>query len=490
MDKKYFKHLGFLLITLLLLEVISLFGFKYPGLGVASFFVIAFLAVALSVYKLEYGLFFVLTELIVGSKGYLFFLSLQEGRLLSLRLVVWSLFMLVFTVRFALQLKKSGRQSEYWRNIQEFSLLKPFLFLAGTVIIGLITAVIYKNPLLNVFLDFNGWLYFILLIPLIALKPSRRFLSLAFLTGSIWISLKTIILLSMFAHDAAGVGPLAYSWLRKTLVGEMTSAGGWNRVFIQSQIFPAIAYFFLAFRLSAVKRFKELFQPINLITLFVLGLFFATVIISLSRSFWVGFAAAFGVSVLLLLIKKEWRRSLKMITILLASAGLALLLIFAVSPKEATTQLDDRLAERVSNQGEAAVASRWALLPEIFSEIKHNPIIGQGFGATVTYFSSDPRILAVEPSGRYTTYAFEWGYLDIWLKLGILGLIAYFWLFYVLGREAWRSHRLQKDDVYLALMAAWTFLIAIHMFTPYLNHPLGIGFIVASSCLIRTNRVY
>lgn len=490
MDKKYFKHLGFLLITFLLLEAISLFGFKYQGLGVAFFFIIAFLATALSVYKLEYGLFFVLTELIIGSKGYLFYLSLSEGRLLSLRLVVWSLFMLVFLVRFALQLKKFGRQSQYWRNIKNFSLLKPFLFLAGTVIIGLLTAVIYKNELLNIFLDFNGWLYFALLIPLIALKPSRRLLSLAFLAGSIWVSLKTLILLSMFAHDAAGIGPLAYSWLRKTLVGEMTSAGGWNRVFIQSQIFPAIAYFFLAFRLSALKRCKELLQPLNLSILFVLGLFFATVIISLSRSFWVGFAAAYGVSLFLLVIQKEWRRSLKMMAILLASAGLGLLLIFVISPRGAATQLDDRLAERVSNQGEAALASRWALLPEIFSEIKRNPIIGQGFGATVTYYSSDPRILAIEPSGRYTTYAFEWGYLDIWLKLGVLGLAAYFWLFYVLSRAAWRAKREQKDDVYLALIAAWTFLITVHMFTPYLNHPLGIGFIIASSCLIRTNRVY
>ncbi len=490
MDKKYFKQLGFLLVTFLLLEIISLFGFKYPGLGSVSFFVLAILAVGLSVYKLEYGLFFILTELIIGSKGYLFYLSLGDGRLLSLRLVVWSLFMLVFFTRFALQWKKSGCQAEYWHNIKNFSLLKPFLFLAATVIIGLLTAVIYKNSALNIFLDFNGWLYFTLLIPLMALKPTRRFLSLAFLAGSIWISLKTLILLSMFAHDAAGIGPLAYSWLRKTLVGEMTSAGGWNRVFIQSQIFPAIAYFFLAFRLSAIKRCKELLQPLSLLTFLALGLFLATVIVSLSRSFWVGFAAAFSVSLFLLVIQKEWRRSLKMIAILLFSAGLGLLLIFAVSPRGAATQLDDRLAERVSNQSEAAVASRWSLLPEIFSQIKQNPIIGQGFGKTVTYVSSDPRILAIEPSGRYTTYAFEWGYLDIWLKLGLLGLIAYFWLFYALGRETWKAQRSQKDDVYPALIAAWAFLIAVHMFTPYLNHPLGIGFIIASSCLIRTNRVY
>lgn len=490
MDKSFVKHLAWLLVIFFALEAVSLFGFKYADLGTVSFFVVTGLALALSIYKLEYGLFFVLSELIVGSKGYLFYLSLGEGRLISLRLVVWSLFILVFLVRFAWQLKKAGWQSEYWRRLKDFFLLKPFLFLAATIIIGLITAVIYQNSVINIFLDFNGWLYFILLIPLIALQPSRRFFALAFLAGSIWISLKTLILLSMFAYDAGGIGPLAYSWLRKTLVGEMTAAGGWNRVFIQSQIFSAIAYFFLAFRLSAVQKFKDLGRPLNLATLLVLGLFFATVIVSLSRSFWVGFAAAFGLSLLLLLIQKEWRRIFKMIAIFLASAGLALLLIFAVSPKGAATQLDDRLAERVSNQGEAAVASRWALLPEIMTEIKRSPIIGQGFGATVTYFSRDPRILAVEPSGQYTTYAFEWGYLDIWLKLGILGLAAYFWLFYVLGRAAWIQRREQKDDIYFALMAAWAFLIAVHMFTPYLNHPLGIGFIIASSCLIRPNRVY
>ena len=54
--------------------------------------------------------------------------------------------------------------------------------------------------------------------------------------------------------------------------------------------------------------------------------------------------------------------------------------------------------------------------------------MGRGFGATVTYQTRDPRILADNGSGEYTTYAFEWGWLDIWLKLGIFGLAAYFLL--------------------------------------------------------------
>ena len=69
-------------------------------------------------------------------------------------------------------------------------------------------------------------------------------------------------------------------------------------------------------------------------------------------------------------------------------------------------------------------------------EISQEPFFGQGYGATVTYLSQDPRVLENNPSGLYTTYAFEWGYLDIWLKLGIGGIIAYLLLLFFLIKES------------------------------------------------------
>jgi len=51
--------------------------------------------------------------------------------------------------------------------------------------------------------------------------------------------------------------------------------------------------------------------------------------------------------------------------------------------------------------------------------------LAYGFGKELTYQSNDPRVLQNHPDGLYTTYAFEWGYLDIALKIGVVGLLVY-----------------------------------------------------------------
>ena len=146
------------------------------------------------------------------------------------------------------------------------------------------------------------------------------------------------------------------------------------------------------------------------------------------------------------------------------------------------------LAARLDlNSNEAALASRWSLLPNLWQAIKQAPITGQGFGATVGYYSQDPRILAQHPDGWYTSYAFEWAYLDTWLKLGFLGLLAYLgWLFYLFFR-LWQQGQAPDGEKYRALAISLLFLMIVNIFTPYLNHPLGLGFLLFSSCFIRKN---
>ena len=173
----------------------------------------------------------------------------------------------------------------------------------------------------------------------------------------------------------------------------------------------------------------------------------------------------------------------------LVSFILAIAMILAATPRLAGN-LDNQIIGRVGDKKEAALVSRWLLLPEIIKEIRQNPISGQGFGATVTYTSRDPRILENEASGLYTTYAFEWGYLDIWLKIGFLGLIAYLFLMYKIIYTNIVAGLKSDGEIYLGIAASCLFLAIVNIFTPYLNHPLGIGFITASSCLIIKDRVY
>ncbi len=136
-------------------------------------------------------------------------------------------------------------------------------------------------------------------------------------------------------------------------------------------------------------------------------------------------------------------------------------------------------SDRLTDLDEAAVRSRWDLLPPLGREIIKHPIIGSGFGTTVTYKSSDPRAVQVNPGGIFTTYAFEWGFLDIMLKIGLTGLIVYLLLIGKIWRSGWRLGQ-SGEFISFGLLLGLGALLATNFFSPYLNHPLGIGYIILS----------
>ncbi len=157
----------------------------------------------------------------------------------------------------------------------------------------------------------------------------------------------------------------------------------------------------------------------------------------------------------------------------------------------ATGLLSDRAT---SITGEAAVSSRWSLLPALWSEIKTAPVLGKGFGATVTYKSSDPRVLEIDPTGKYTTYAFEWGWLDTWLKLGFFGVLAYIVLIGKIVYDGIRLNlefrilNLEYNSAVIGLVIGLSVISVVSFFTPYMNHPLGIGYLIVVGVILDKKR--
>ena len=108
---------------------------------------------------------------------------------------------------------------------------------------------------------------------------------------------------------------------------------------------------------------------------------------------------------------------------------------------------------------ESAAASRWRSLPALGGKIAEHPIVGSGFGSTVTYRSQDLRVVAAT-GGTYTISAFESGLSGLWVKSGILGVVAMGWIPLLgrrvrrgdgrscaPGRGAWWSWR-RRDDAF------------------------------------------
>lgn len=167
-------------------------------------------------------------------------------------------------------------------------------------------------------------------------------------------------------------------------------------------------------------------------------------------------------------------------------AGLALyagLLFLPLPSVRSQTSFQDMLRSRSVSDRDAATASRWSLLPKLNEKIKESPIFGNGFGTSVTYQSSDPRIISTT-GGSYTTSAFEWNYQDILVKMGLLGLLAYGYLLYAIFLVLLKAEPKER----LWLIPSFFALLALNALSPFLNHPLGIGYLALLLALAERQR--
>lgn len=476
------------ILLIILSELLSFLGYYLPILNSICFFAIIILTAGLSLYKFRYGLWIILTELFIGSFGYLFYFE-YGGLKISIRLALWLVVMSIWLAKIVLDILKNKKlpalnlKSNY---LNYFSIL--FIF----IIWGLLNG--YHNSPSNVFFDFNQWLYFLLIFPIFSVLREEKNIEIVkkiFFLAIVWLSLKTLLLAYFFSHDFGSFLPDLYRWVRNSGVGEITMVeGGFFRIFIQSQIFVLIGFFIMLFRLF--KNLKE--QIVNkktiIYNLLFSALFLSTILISFSRSFWLGLAAG-GVFVwlaVIFILKTNLKQfivfnSLIFLSIVLSLAFSAGAIFFPFPDALGGFNAADLLGDRAMQiSGEAGASSRWQLLSPLWQKIKQAPLAGLGFGATVTYISSDPRILASSPSGEYTTYAFEWGWLDVWLKLGFFGLLAYLALLIKIIFSALKIN----SEIAAALAAGLVVLIAVNIFSPYVNHPLGIGYVLLAAAMLKS----
>jgi hypothetical protein len=434
----------FLLIAIV--ELLSIPAAWNSGLN-SALTVVAGIGMLIFAYRNPRWAFGILAlEFLIGSKGRLlvFQPDLNNDGGISLRIVLFAAYLVGW---FFARYRK-------W-NIR---VPAPFIALGGLVVYAVWLGIALGQPF--VFADANAWGALLLILPILDLiaLDSAAFWSMikkVAMVGIVWIILKTIALFFLFSHSFdANFLEAVHRWIRRTGVGEITAIGdgGIARVFIQSQIYPLLGSVWLAY--EAARR------PVGRQHWAAYALCLIAVILSFSRSFWIAFATGFFICTIYVSRRKSW----SWFKNILVASLLALLSIigaglFPFPSSTAGSPVNWFLAR--AEAGESAATSRWELLPILVDKAMKSPIIGHGFGATVTYQSADPRVVA-QTGGLYTTYAFEWGWIDLWIKFGILGPIVMLWLLYTL---------IKKRPELAPVIAT---LAVVHIFTPYLNHPLGL----------------
>lgn len=425
-------------------------------------------------------------ELLIGSKGYL----LQLGgwpSIFSLRIVLTAAFLLGWLVNFW----KHGRFEEL---LSLFNGRRGYLFLFILIAFADLRGVIRGN--IFVLSDANAWVDWALLFPVLDISwryraRVRRDLIPILWVALFWLASKTVMLEYIFSHGFASISEPLYLWVRRTGVGEVTPVvANAFRIFIQSYVYAVAAWlvacsWWFAQKTDAVRRFWK--QP----AWWMMAACTTILGISLSRSFWIGVFVGFAVLCVLSFRREQlsMKESLKLfigpITAKIAGI-LAIAVVLSVPVPPVNYASIAELFGSRADVSDASASSRWNLLPVLWSKIEEHPFLGSGFGATVTYTSNDPRVRAQHPDGMYTTYAFEWGWLDHWIKLGIFGIPLMAYLLYSLGIRLWKLD--EPRWLRIGCVSSLIGLATLHVFTPYLNHPLGFLFFFVGEGVILSSR--
>lgn len=454
-------------------ELLSYLGYLAPDVRVAALVGIVLGAVLLACLDLRWLFALLLAEMAIGAHGRLFHATV-EGFPLSLRMALFG----VLVIGWGIHVMRGCSRILHFRHA---NVSGPLLLLVAAVTLGVVRGVAEGAPLKAVFEDANGY-GFLLLVPIgLDLFSGRE--SFAWLTrvlsGAVaWLAVKSLVLLYLFSHAFGPWLTDVFDWQRSLRLGEITRLGGGAvRVFSSSDVFLLPAVFIGAFLAWELGRRKIFLWTALVLAAFLLGM---------SRSFWLGaaLAAAFMLPVFVRMEVVPFRRMGEFlgtgVIILAISVGaLALLALFPiprpVQDGGAWASYGGRLAG-----SDAAATSRWSQIPPLQDVIARSPIIGSGFGATIRYRSDDPRVIELSPGGLVTTGAIEWQYLEIWLKMGLLGVIAVVWLWWRIGLFFWKTVETARGSDRLlsaGMMLSFLAFVAANIFTPYVNHPLGWSFL-------------
>lgn len=458
----------------LFIEILSFVTWQIPEIKIIVFPIVILLTLLLTWKNLSYGLLLASGELMVGSFGYLFNIDLFN-QTISWRMFIWLILLLVWFKDFILNSKKYI--SIYKQNKK---IILIFLVLILLLVFSIFKGLL-KNNNLDVVFDANAWLYLFLLFPWLLFNGKYiNDLWQLILAALSWLFIKTTLLLYLFSHNYTLFNNNLYNWTRDFKLGEITFAGGnfW-RIFMQSQIFALFSVVVLIYLIWFIHK-----EQVNKNRIFQLNFFLvlslSVVLMSYSRSFWLAlFLVLFILLIYFLYKKTKWK--------IIFSVSLNLMIVFFIAfsfiffivkfpwPYVDSSQTNLFLSRLKNPTSEAAGNSRINQFKPLLLAIKQNPLFGQGFGTKVVYKSTDPRILSLgeDYAANYGTFAFELGFLDIGLKIGLFGLLVYLLFIYSVIKRA----ALTANPLAIAFIFGFMTILMTNLTTPYLNHPLGIGVI-------------
>ena len=197
------------------------------------------------------------------------------------------------------------------------------------------------------------------------------------------------------------------------------------------------------------------------------------IMLNFSRIYFIGLALGF----IILAIKQNLKRWFCVSAIVAASIFVMFTTTHFIASRGQSTGLEllgVRMGGVTAPIDELSGAIRMALLPDIWRTIKLHPWLGSGLGTTVSFVHPMTKVLE-------TRTQFDWGYLEMWAELGILGTLAYvIFLLTILSSLALSAYltNSQTNPMFRGLLAGGVALFVINITTPALFQGFGVLYFV------------
>lgn len=446
-----------LIVLFFVIRLVSFFLQGQEGVQALICLLLATCVAVLWFKKPQWSCTLVVGEMLLGGAGHFF-----EFFGLSLRVVLLVTLVLCFLIT-------SFRTRTFpflsLTNIQKITGGIFLGFLAVAAILGLLSG----HEERRIVQDLLPYSFLLLVLPLtFCFKTKQDFLAVkpllvAFLVSTaIW----SLFLLFTFSFDIFEIHEPFYNWFRDIAAGKITDTGtGFFRIIAPEHLL-IVPIFLVILSWNRMLTFRSLFFVLTISSIIILS-------INLSRAYFLGLV----VGLIVLKWNHSWLLWTKKTILTLTLIGCiftSLHLIVSTGKSFGWELFGVRLLSFVETTIEESTANRMLLLPPIIEKIRQQPILGQGLGAVITYTHPVTHMLVTTPH-------FDWGYLEMWVELGLVGSLFYLLLISSLLLTMYKQvpQNMEEKKLLIGFFAAIISLLIVNITTPALFHVFGIFLLVS-----------
>lgn len=391
--------------------------------------------------QLSFLAIIVVIELVLGGSGRL----ITFGSFFSIRYILFFITVLYFILNCIFNNYKIKKNMFYFDIILFFYV---FTFaIANGIFSGYEIADVIKSS--------QGYLYLLIYFPISLLidniQKSKQIFRII-INCAVVLSLVSITIFVIYYFDSTKYS-LFTPILDKLDYGYIAYRGGLPAVFLKTSPFIAISFVLLLVHYINLKKER------NLVNTLKLSILLFGIIATMSMGIWIGTF----VGILLTILLAKGKNKVFGLAIVILLMGFAYYLS------------SDYISASITNRLSSNDSSFIIKLDQFFMLVKNwinRLIFGNGFGIEITFLTE---------LGKRTMINFELFWLQLLVNMGLIGFVIYLKIFIKSIYYSFKKNNSIsfKDSLHIkSLIIGLVVLVIISSVNPFLNNPIGIGYLV------------